>query len=206
MNQIYKLFKEKQGSEHIATPISIEKVAELARGAKDILEFGAGIGTLTYSALANSDAFVEIYEDNEFCIERLSENLDGYEGRYALITSYGFMPRRKKYDLIIVDGGMGGDDGGTTNWIQNMFSDRLEPTLVYFEGARLFQRKQVRHALFRRYTCKIERVSCRDGFKGGTVMRFTPERNYLKRITNKLWCDFREHRRMAWLFGYIKPR
>ena len=205
MNQIYKLFKEKQGAEHIASPVSIEKIVELAGGAKNILEFGAGIGTLTYATLKSTDAFIEIYEDNEFCIEKLRENLKEYADRYVHIGSYNCMPRRKKYDLIIVDGGKGGDDGGVNNWISMMFRNYLEPPLMYFEGGRAAQRKQVRNMLTSRYICKIERVVSRDGFKGGTVMRFTPSCSYIQKFLNKMWCDFREHRRMEWLFGYIKP-
>ena len=104
---IYRAFKQKEGSEQIAGPITIQVILNICQNnPKRILEMGGGIGTISYTLLKNSDAFVDIYEVDDFCLNKLKENLSGLEGRYQIIENYRILPPQREYDLIIVDGGI----------------------------------------------------------------------------------------------------
>jgi len=200
--EVFSLFKDKEGSYDMATPLSIARVIELAKDAQHVLELGAGIGTMTYGLLKYTDAFIEIYEDNEFCREQLSKNLKGYEDRYKITETWLEFPKRKEYDLIVLDNAIG-------HYIHRdlcFFHDHIVPKIIHFEGIRRRQRKEIRHALSNRYTCKIERIVNDGVYKGGTTMRFTPAKSYLQKVINVTWCNFREHEKMGWLFGHLKPR
>lgn len=199
--EVFSLFRAKEGSAHIATPLSIARVIELAKDAKNILEFGAGIGTMTYGLLKYTNAFIEIYEDNEFCREQLSKNLEGYEDRFLVTETFLEFPKRKEYDLIIFDD----DYGRCVHRGLCFFHDHIIPTTLHFEGVRRRQRREIRHALSDRYTCKIDKIVTDGEYKGGTTMHFTPAKFYLQKIGNRVWCDFREHQKLLWLFGQLKP-
>ncbi|MBL7045401.1 MAG: hypothetical protein ISR98_02265, partial [Parcubacteria group bacterium] len=159
---IYKLFKQKAGSERIATPLSINKIVELSKESKKTLELGGGIGTLSYAVLNSSDGELEIYEDNVFCIQQLLENLKEYSGKFTL-HRYTEKPHYIDYDLVIVDGG----DLDFTNELFELINVRV----VYIEGIRRLQRKIIREQLSKRFAISVEHVNTDGVFKGGTVYR-----------------------------------
>ena len=57
--------------------------------------------------MKHSQAEVDIYEVNEFCINALKKNLTEFEGRYTIINSYCMLPPNREYDFMIIDGGRG---------------------------------------------------------------------------------------------------
>lgn len=111
-----------------------------------ILELGAGIGTLTYTALnavvrqqihkQKGYAFFTI-ENNDFCLQQLRVNIKDFDGLYAVLSSTKDLPQDLLFDLIIVDGG--GDLDGDMGIM--FFGDRLaQKGVIFVEGTRKFQR------------------------------------------------------------------
>jgi predicted O-methyltransferase YrrM len=112
-----------------------------------ILEFGSGIGTLTYTVLHTTAAqglnavpgftFYTV-ENNEFCLEQLGINLQNFDAsQYTLVHAPDDIPAELKFDLIIVDGG--GDVGNDMGVME--FGNRLNPGgVIFIEGFRRFQR------------------------------------------------------------------
>src|SRR3989339_1817628 len=106
-DEIYDKFKSQSGSQNIASPVTISVLSKMCaiERPKRILEMGGGIGTISYTLLKNSDAFIDIYEDNDFCRNKLKENLSQFSGRFQIIDTYRILPPVREYDLVIIDGG-----------------------------------------------------------------------------------------------------
>src|SRR3989344_5049256 len=116
--EIYTLFRNKEGSEAMTGIVTLEAIVSFAKrnNPKTVLELGGGIGTLSYAVLKNSDAVLDVYEDNESCRNALKENLKGMEGRYTIISDYAHLPPKREYDLIVVDGGKGKGEYQSTGY------------------------------------------------------------------------------------------
>ncbi|TSC63113.1 MAG: hypothetical protein G01um101448_98 [Parcubacteria group bacterium Gr01-1014_48] len=202
--EIYEAFKEKEGSEHIATPLSICAVLKLAAKSENVLEIGAGIGTLSYAILAHSRAALTTYEDNFFCIEQLKKNLQMFDGRFKLLTSYMQMPSSRHFDLVIVDGANGQNhDGGYKRFIHDLFSG-VYPKIVYIEGVRRPQRRMIRETLRGRYALWVKKILYRGEYKGGTLYYCYRAPWIIREIKNG-WNEIREHPRLEKYFSKIKP-
>ena len=148
--EAYKKYSVQIGSGHIARLVSIQALINICKNEKprSILEMGGGIGTFTNILVNYSNAFIDVYEDNAFCADRLRENLKGSKHRYNLISSYRILPPNKEYDLIIIDGGSGAEgDGGYMDAVFDfvMNIDRIKT--IYIEGRRTLQRKAAKRAL-----------------------------------------------------------
>lgn len=201
---IYHAFKKKEGSEHIATPLSIHAVRMLAEKSKNILEIGSGIGTLSHAILASSHATLVTYEDNAFCIGQLKKNLDQFRGRYILLTSYKEMPSVEYLDLVIVDGANGQDhDGGYKRFIYDLFA-RIHPKIVYIEGIRRPQRTMIREALRGRFAVRVKKIPYSGEHKGGTLY-YCYHAPWVVRELSYAWNTVREHPHFEKYFGRIKP-
>jgi hypothetical protein len=104
--EVHRLFSAKPHSQHIASRFALAHLAALVRGRefRSVLEFGAGIGTMTYLLLSRlPTATVECTERNETCLAALSVNIpESLRGR-LIVHSNGTVPNRA-FDLIIVDG------------------------------------------------------------------------------------------------------
>ena len=153
---IYRRFKALPGSEHIGKPVSIDALIGMCRRlrASHIVEMGCGIGALSYTLLAHSDAFVDIYEDNEFCQKALAENLKEFAGRFRVIDTYRLLPPSLDYELAVIDGGTGQDkDGGHRLAACHILLGQDRLSGVYIEGYRGLQRDLVRSTLRDRYAC-----------------------------------------------------
>jgi|GEM_PF-7089596 len=116
---------------------------------KKILELGAGIGTLTYAILNSTNAkgiqkdenyvFYTI-ENNEYCLNQLTINLQDYKGLFTVLSSTNELPEDILFDFIVVDGG--GDLGNDMGVMP--FGNMLAPKgIILVEGGRAFQRKKI---------------------------------------------------------------
>src|SRR3989344_2117964 len=157
--EIYTLFKNKDGSEAIAGIATLEAVVSLVKedNPKTVLELGGGLGTISYAILKNSNATLDIYEHNEYCRNELKKNLKGVEDRYTIITDYVYLPPKREYDLIVVDGGKGsGKYQGTgypqliAAYLQSLSSIKT----IFIEGQRKSQKYWILEALHSRYIYK----------------------------------------------------
>ena len=108
--EVHGLFASKSGARHIASEFALAYLNALLNDShpKHVLEFGAGIGTITTCLLNHPSRIAQVTatEENEFCIGELSKNIgDRYAGRYQLVTEpFGLDVRNVHYDLVVVDG------------------------------------------------------------------------------------------------------
>ena len=155
---IYHYFLKKEGSNHIAKPVTLAYMVDFAKkeNPKHILEFGSGIGTISYALLENSNVHIDMYEGNKWCIEQLEKNLQDYKDRITIITSLGTPPQREEYGLIIVDGGGSGrDDFGSDDAVLSIIKKVKNIKNLYFEGRRKEQQVEVFKFLKDTYTFKM---------------------------------------------------
>jgi len=105
--RVYGRFSSMPGASHIATRRALSCLAAVLRQKrpKAVLEFGSGIGTVTYMLLASSpDLRVIGIEANPFCLEQLARNIpDELKPRLTLANSDDARLDRR-FDLIIIDG------------------------------------------------------------------------------------------------------
>lgn len=193
---VYNNFKNKAGLQHIATSVNIQILIDLCKRVKParILEMGGGIGTITFLLLNYSQAIVDVYEDNEFCIEQLKNNLFQFEGRYNIIDNYRLLPPEREYDMVIVDGGNGKiHDGGfgKSVWFFIQYLSRLN--IIFIEGFRKLQFFYVRDALKYKYHYTIQQYKG-EVEKGCCILRCTPCRSRLLRYLNYIYWELRIRR------------
>lgn len=179
----WRMMRHKLGSDHIASPITLQSLANYCRKHRPatVLELGAGIGTITrwLPRLAEIDA----YEDNEFCLKALEELAKIRP--ITIIKDYHKLPPRRAYDLIIIDGGYGGRDGGYKRSLSVILNYLTTVKTIYIEGIRTTQRYEVIWALAQRYATTMKKIKGTrvDGtfYKGSTA--FTCKKaGYFKRI------------------------
>ncbi len=206
--EIYNHFKEQVGSESGAQFFSIQNIKDICHEIKPkrVLEMGGGIGTLSYTILSNSNAFLDIYEQNSFCRSRLEENLKQFQGRYQIINTYRMLPPSREYDLMIIDGGAGkGRDKGyfQSAWFFLSYIQSIK--IVYVEGRRRLQRIWARKALRQRYIYKLTKYDkkynkaedvdekSQEGLKiGGLKIECRPSKFRLLRLINYFFWEIRE--------------
>lgn len=207
--EINDFFSRQAGSEAIAGIVTIEVMSQICRKIKPkrILEMGGGIGTISYALLKHSDAFVDIYEHNEFCRGKLKENLAEFNGRYHVIDDYRILPPAREYDLLVVDGGSGKGMGGGYHeavWFFIMYLKSIK--IVYIEGNRRLQRFFSRKALKQNYIYKITNYDkiFRQGEKlhGGQKIECFYNSSRLIRLINFIFWELKEWTAAKYFFAY----
>ncbi|MBI2050308.1 MAG: hypothetical protein HYT31_00705 [Parcubacteria group bacterium] len=151
---------------------------------------GGGIGALSYTLLKHSNAFLDIYEDNEFCRRELKKNLAEFEGRFQIIDTYRMLPPGKYYGVVVIDGGNGLVGDGGYPLAAQLFLEYLDSVdAVYIEGYRGLQRDLVRRALQKKYVCafRVHKQIYVQGKKwvGGLEVRCKRSHSAIAR-----WLDF----------------
>lgn len=196
--EIYAHFLAQEGSQYIATPVTIQAILDFntAASLSRVLEMGAGIGTLTYAVAKYTQAHIDTYEDNVFCIEALTKHLAGLESSYTLMTDYAVTPPVRTYDLVLIDGGGGkGEDGGTMPIVQKI-ARAVDARIFYIEGGRHQQRVLLRRALAERYVYSLTQYDgvLIDGVwqKGGVAIHCRPMRNALVRTLSFYYWELME--------------
>lgn len=146
---------------------------------RHILEFGGGIGTLDYLCLENSQAILDIYEDNEFCQKQLEINLAKFAGRYHIFKDQNnFQHSFDTYDLVIIDG----------NWlgsIEPLVQQTKNLGRIYFDGCRYKMRKKIIKALSKKYSCDYFKLQNTSDFpKTGFLLVCKLDNNLFTRYIN----------------------
>ncbi len=107
----FSRYKNKPGSEFIASEFAIAHLSALLQEIKParVIEYGAGIGTMTHLLLAHPVGVKEVVttETNEFCLEQLKLNIPvEYKSRLKIVTQQNEIGAiGQKCDLVIFDGG-----------------------------------------------------------------------------------------------------
>lgn len=105
--EVHSLFKAKPGSDHIASDFALAHFSALVRvhPVKSVLEFGAGIGTMTYLLLSRlPDARIVCAERNEWCREQFEANIPADWRPRVTLLPVGRPRIDEVFDLAIVDG------------------------------------------------------------------------------------------------------
>jgi precorrin-6B methylase 2 len=115
---IYRHFRQLPGSEYIASEHAIAGLVKwlIRKQPRQLLEVGAGIGTLTFTCLAtlqqikarvaSYDFQLTSLEGNAFCLSALQQNLSEQWGRFELTqNSPAFAALPTRFDFVIIDGG-----------------------------------------------------------------------------------------------------
>ncbi len=103
--QVYRRFAVRPGATHIATAGALAHLAAVLRQypINAVLEYGAGIGTITYLLLTYPDCkrTVVSIERDSFCLDQLRQNIP--EEMRPRLTVASESPR-DYFDLVIIDG------------------------------------------------------------------------------------------------------
>lgn len=149
--QVYKVYNEfrvKQGSQHIATISSLFNLTTLLDGddLSLILDFGAGIGTITQLCLDITKAKIVCYERNEWCKEQLKANVSDI-ARIEVTSNFP----NGRFDLIAID------DDISRKEIRRILKN-CRPRVIFIEGYRNRTVGQVsKRLLLYGYTAKFVR-------------------------------------------------
>ena len=194
--EVYRVFSTKEGAQHIAKPPSIQAVTEIIRWhkPKTILEVGGGIGALSFVCLKHSEANVDIFEDNIFCIGELRKNLRDFDGRYTIHSDYSnYSLPHLAYDLVIFD-------GGTYELINQLTRSLTDMRLTFFEGNRIQDRAVFRKALKENYVFTVrEYIDSSGKYKGGHEIRCKKSKSkFLREILYRYWEVIYYIREVVW--------
>lgn len=144
---VFDLFSQKPGSEHIASCFALSYLNAMLRTKKpkSILEFGAGIGTITYLLLSHPSNIESVVatENNPFCLEQLNINLTNQmKQRVEIVAELkGLVKFQQKFDLVIFDGGFNQPE-------QYKFLEK--GAVCFIEGARKATRRAIEMELSKR--------------------------------------------------------
>lgn len=180
----------------MATLFALAHLSALLAAVKprSAIEFGAGIGTLTYAILAHpcKVATVTTSEDNDFCLGQLERNIpDAFKSRLTVITGMDQLASAPApVDLVAFDGGF--YDPGEVRFL-------AAGSVCFIEGARASTRRIVEAKLAERgLACDLE-----NHFQGYRYFAFDHWRD---RDTNKHNFRFRWRKKIkgCWI-GRVSP-
>lgn len=212
--EIYNRFKTQNGSEHIGKPVTIEILSDICRAIKPkrVLELGGGLGTNSYTILKNSEAYLDIYEHNEFCRDKLTDNLTEYKQRYSVIKDYKILPPAEDYDLVVVDGGSGKSeyDGGFFKAIYVYLVYLNSVKVIYIDGHRRFQGMLARKALKNDYVYKLTKYQDIEYngeiLNGGSKIECWKSSSKLLKLFNYLYWEVKEWYPIKYFISYRLSR
>jgi methyltransferase family protein len=130
--RVHRRFVSRLGAEHIATWRALAHLAAVVRQhqPKAVLEFGAGIGTITYLLLsANPNLNVVSVEANPFCLAQLEQNIPDQFKRRLTVVTLNDARLNDGFDLIVIDGDYG----------SNNYAFLRQRTICFVEGTRAYQ-------------------------------------------------------------------
>jgi hypothetical protein len=140
---IHREFRRKPGSQSIASEVSLFELSKLITRIRPshVLEFGAGIGTIT--ALLNTHphrpALIVSTEDNDFCIGELLKNVESVNtDGWHLVRTLDDVDSDTRFDLVIFD---------HTVDKEHLRRFLRIGTHCFIEGSRSFQQRAVNDAM-----------------------------------------------------------
>lgn len=145
---IYERFSRLPGSDHIATRTAISGLLTLLRSKapENVLEIGAGIGTLTHCVLQASKgnswpAQLVAVESEPFCLEQLRSNLGSSANAIRIVPTVSeALATLPSIDFLIADGGFGELTDPESPADPKLFARLGEGAVVFVEGGRQVQR------------------------------------------------------------------
>ena len=172
----YNLFKQKEGSDHIASLNCLGGIIRYVkwRCPEAILELGIGIGTIPFALqeavrrneLENNFKYYGT-EADQFCIEAFRKNVPGYQHFINHFFKLADVPTGQMFDFIIVDGRDSNFDK-----IINFLNRR---GIIIVEGGRSSQTSFIDNAKNKRKFLKYSNIAFSiKAFGGYTIYLFEP--------------------------------
>lgn len=150
----FERFASRPGAKHIATEFALAHLSALLRTMRpdSVLEFGAGIGTITHMLLVHPHGprRVTSTEDHPFCLEQLEANIPReLRDRLELVTTLAGPERIVgDFELVIFDGEFSDPAG---------FLYINSGTVCFIEGSRRSTRRALDEVLGARdLVCRFE--------------------------------------------------
>ena len=104
---VHERFASRPGSQYMASIFALANLAAVLRRhqPRSVVEFGAGIGTITYLLLTygSEDRIVVSTEHHPFCLKQLKRNIPAALWKRLTVISDGREPSGE-FDLAIIDG------------------------------------------------------------------------------------------------------
>lgn len=143
--KLHEKYSAYDGSEQIALLYSLETLEELlkTRTPTHILELGGGIGTISELILVKSNAILEVIENNQFCRERMVQNLSELR-KYKLIDNYQYLSGGSLADMLVIDA-----NNGIYN-VSKLISLMPNIEVIFIEGHHLAHRINISLSLWRK--------------------------------------------------------
>ncbi len=135
-------FAAQSGSDQIALLVSLRTLLELLnhRSPVEILELGAGIGTISEMLLEKSSAKITCVENNDFCIGVIKKNLRELRN-FTLLTDYSGLDAGHSAEFMIIDVNIG------IYSVKKLVSNSRNLNLVFIEGHHLLHRLEISKVL-----------------------------------------------------------
>lgn len=160
----YRKFCKLEGNEYIASEYVVYKIIEMIRkfDLRDLLELGAGIGTiadivLNYSYFNKHPLNYVATEANNFCKTALKDNIDRYTD-LKIVEKIEDIPKDKKFDLIIIDG------SENLDLLKIFCKDRC---IILIEGDRMEQTNKVLSIFPQGHYVHLTSLSRKKGYAPG---------------------------------------
>lgn len=206
VKEAHKFFAKQSGSQNITTVNTLQVLYEIFKTAKmnNIIELGGGIGTIDYFCLKYSDTFIDICEDNDFCIKKIHENLSHFKGRYLIHhDKNNFSFSCNFYDLVIVD-------GAWENSVDRLVKQTERLDKILFEGRRAGMQLLFLKELKQKYVVKYKRFyNDFNNYKNGYLFECKLNNNRIIREINYFYnrCLYEmENMRIYGTFNHIKNK
>lgn len=186
--EVHTQFALKPGARHISSEFALAYLSALVREIKPrrVLEFGAGIGTISSLLLRHSYAIEKVTatESNAFCVEQLQRNIEReHTARFELLKPDAIVNTIKKhFDLVVIDGSVSTSD-----------LKHLGPgTTCFIEGSRRATRREIESAMRKRHL-RCSFVNYHRGIKYFHVEHFANDDDtirskfYFRRVIKGCW-------------------
>ena len=140
--KLHDKYRQKVGGEQVALEFSISSLQSLLHSKKPkyILELGGGLGTLTELILTQSEAKLDVVENNEWCISQLLSNMSQFRD-FNLIDDYAKLRTDHDADFLVVDVNNG------IYPISNLVKNSRNIHMIFIEGHHLAHRLNISRAL-----------------------------------------------------------
>lgn len=163
------------GSEQIASLISIQTLISLLQSKRpdEVLELGAGIGTLTQVILEKSKARLTSVENNEWCQNKLEANMNNLR-TFSLMSDYLFIDQGTTSDFVVIDANIGIFNS------QKLIQHSPKLRTIFIEGHHLQHRINASKSIYAiRRTQKLIDVRISRGSKGCAYFEIEPDSSKL---------------------------
>jgi len=150
----------------------IEETGHEARP-RYVLELGGGIGTATQAIADYGGYGIDVYEHDPEFRDLLRKNVHTL-GYLNIIDSYFTLPPKRRYDLVVIDGGKNEREGSFPQAVASILLSVSGYKAILIEGKRKSQRYWVEHLrLVKRPYKKLEHK----GPEKGGVIYYVGERS-----------------------------